>query len=93
MENGICMFENPMFKKNEELKRGDIISTEYGNYGNWVQIVVDYVELPNKNNEKFAKLVGHYLKNNKDVVAYLANYERNKVVGYIKKAVPIKRIS
>ena len=91
--NNVVMLKNPIFKRKEELKKGDIVSTEYGDYNNWVQIVVDYVELPNKNNERFAKLVGHYLKNNESVVGYLTDYERNKVVGYINKVIPIKRIS
>jgi hypothetical protein len=33
-----------MQKKISELKRGDIVKTEYGDYDNWVVVIVNYVE-------------------------------------------------
>lgn len=75
----IVMFDKPIIKKNEEVKKGDIISTEYGDYGNWVQVVVDHLEI----SPEWVEVVGHYANNNEAFTGYHTNREKNKVIGHV----------
>lgn len=47
--------------KSADIKPGDIIRFEFGDYGNWVTAVIDEVHIDNPNSYYPLKLVWHYL--------------------------------
>lgn len=56
-----------MKKKQCELSKGDVIRVEFGDYDNWVTVVVDKVEDDDNN---WSKLTCHYPGTNKPVEMY-----------------------
>lgn len=51
-----------MTKKQCELCKGDIIHVEYGDYDNWVTVVVDKVE---DKDDRWIKLTCHYINSDR----------------------------
>lgn len=49
--------------KSSDIKPGDIIKFEYGDYGNWVTAVIDEVSIDSKDSNSYypLKLIWHYL--------------------------------
>ena len=48
--------------KSVDIKPGDIIKFEYGDYGNWVTARIDEVHIDNPNSYYPQKLIWHYLR-------------------------------
>lgn len=48
--------------KSEDIKPGDIIKFEYGDYGNWVTVRIDAVHIDNPTSYYPQKLIWHYLR-------------------------------
>lgn len=42
--NGVIKHNKPVIKKASEMKYGDVFRTEYGEYGNWVEVVFEKCE-------------------------------------------------
>lgn len=51
--------------KSADIKPGDIIKFEYGDYGNWVTAVIDSVSIDSKETYYPQRLVWHYLSDEK----------------------------
>lgn len=59
MNDNIIMYNEPVLKTYTTVQPGDIIETEYGDYDNWVQVIVDKVE----KTDTSIKTTGVYLNN------------------------------
>ena len=44
MDTNILMYDEPIIKPYTTVEPGDIIETEYGDYDNWVKVIVEKVE-------------------------------------------------
>ena len=66
--------------KQKDLEKGDIISVEYGNYDNWVKVVVDKVE-DDARVSYGCKLTCHYLDSKQQVVMYGDSNSTVEVLG------------
>ena len=66
-----------MKKKQCELSKGDIIRVEFGDYDNWVTVVVDMVETEGK----WSKLICHYLNSNRSVEMYGYPNDMVEIIG------------
>lgn len=58
------LFDKPVTKTIDEMQKGDIFDTQYGDYNNIVRIVFDHTEQKKENNTVWIKTVGTYLKDN-----------------------------
>lgn len=70
----------PIYKKQKDLEKGDIIKVEFGDYDNWVTVVVDEVSV-DCNYKGSTKLDCHYLNSDRKEVMYGRNDERVEVIG------------
>lgn len=62
MDTNILMYDEPIIKPHTTIEPGDIIETEYGDYDNWVQIIVEKVE----QTDTAIKTTGVYLSHRND---------------------------
>lgn len=51
--------------KSADIKPGDIIKFEYGDYGNWITVRIDEVHIDNPTSYYPLKLIWHYLSDEK----------------------------
>ena len=79
MTENVNIFDKPIYKKDNDLSIGDILETEYGDYDNWVKIVIDKIEL----NNTWTKITGHYLLTNNSFEGYQFVSTKNKVIGKV----------
>ena len=78
MDGKFDMYDEPIIKLAENIETGDIAEIEYGDYGNFVKVIIDHIE---KNDDCF-KTVGKYLDNNQNFECY--SYEETqsyKIIG------------
>ena len=61
-----------MFKLQKDLKKGDIIRVEFGDYGNWVTVIVDGID-----NDK---IFCHYKDGRKEIMCG-NSMEKIEVIG------------
>lgn len=67
-----------LLKEQKDLEKGDIIRVEFGDYGNFVTVVIDEVE----NHEKYyCKLKCHYLESKKPEVMFGRKDDLIEVLG------------
>jgi hypothetical protein len=67
-----------IIKTYNEIQKGDVFRTEYGDYGNYVDIVFESNEITETN---WLKTVGHYYNSNREFVGY-SPIHKNKVEEY-----------
>lgn len=65
-------------KKTSELKKGDVIRCEFGDYGNIVTVVVESVKPCTDG--FFMQIVGHYASNEKHVEMYGHKDDLNEII-------------
>ena len=68
-----------MVKLQKNLVKGDIIRVEYGDYDNWVTLVVDKVEIIDESYLN-CKLYCHYLSDGEPVEMYGREYDSVEVL-------------
>lgn len=73
----IKLFDKPIIKKDEELEKGDVIETPYGDEENIIQFVLETSE---RQDNIFVKQTGHY-PNGREFEGWKFYKEDNKVVG------------
>jgi lysine/ornithine N-monooxygenase len=65
--NKIKLFDKPIVKKFYEIQKDDVVRTEYGDYDNWVNMIVQEVKLTDikpVKNEMFDKKYVGWLQTN-----------------------------
>lgn len=64
-----------MQKTYDKIQKGDIFKTEYGDYGNWVEIIFDHneIEYYESGKAKTLKTVGKY-RDGREFVGYSSIY-------------------
>lgn len=77
MDN-VIMYEKPIIKKMKDIKYGDIIETEYGDFDNFVKVVVTHVE---KLQDGPIRTTGVFLLNNEPFEGYSLRDDGDKVIG------------
>lgn len=78
MNGKIDMYNEPIIKLAENIETGDIAEIEYGDYGNFVKVVIDHIE---KEKDCF-KTVGKYLNSNQDFEGYdFGKTQSYKIIG------------
>lgn len=55
--DNIKYFDEPIYKKLTEIQQGDVIYTEFGDYGNYIQAIFDDFE---KTKPNISKISFHY---------------------------------
>lgn len=55
--DNIEYFDEPIYKKLTEIQQGDVIYTEFGDYGNYIQAIFDNFE---KTKSNMSKISFHY---------------------------------
>ena len=77
MDN-VIMYEKPIIKKMKDIEYGDIIVVEYGDFDNFVDVVVTDME---KTNDGSIKTTGVYLLNHEPFERYSLRDSGDKVIG------------
>ena len=77
MDN-VIMYEKPIIKKMKDIEYGDIIVVEYGDFDNFVDVVVTDME---KINDGSIKTTGVFLLNHEPFEGYSLRDSGNKVIG------------
>lgn len=77
-ENNVIMFDKPIIKKMKDVEYGDIIEVEYGDFDNFVDVIVTNIE---KTETDSIKTTGVFLLNNEPFEGYSLRDEGDKVIG------------
>ena len=77
MDN-VIMYEKPIIKKMKDIEYGDIIVVEYGDFDNFVDVVVTDME---KTNDGSIKTTGVFLLNHEPFEGYSLRDSGDKVIG------------
>lgn len=82
------LFDKLVTKNIDEMQKGDIFDTYYGDYDNIVRIIFDHTERK-KDNTAWIKTVGNYLKDNQLFEGWdweSKNHKKSyKVIGHVTK--------
>lgn len=78
IENNVIMYDKPIIKKMKDIEYGDIIETEYGDFDNFVKVVVTNME---KTKDGSIRTTGVFLLNNEPFEGYNLRDEDDKVIG------------
>jgi hypothetical protein len=74
------LFEKPIRKRPDELELGvDVVELEYGDYGNYVKVVVEYCGL--EGDGRWWRTAGKYVSNGCEFDGYSTVY-KNKIIDY-----------
>lgn len=76
--NNVKMYEKPMIKKMKDIEYGDIIEVEYGDFDNFVDVIVTDME---KIDDGSIKTTGVYLLNHEPFEGYSLRDSGDKVIG------------
>ncbi len=77
-KNYVILYDRPIIKKLKDIEYGDIIKTEYGDFDNFVEVVVTHVE---KLQDGSMRTIGVFLLNHEPFEGYSLRDDRYKVVG------------
>ena len=77
MDN-VIMYEKPIIKKMKDIEYGDIIVVEYGDFDNFVDVIVTDIE---KTNDGSIKTTGVFLPNHEPFEGYSLRDSGDKVIG------------
>ena len=77
MDN-VIMYEKPIIKKMKDIEYGDIIVVEYGDFDNFVDVIVTDIE---KTNDGSIKTTGVFLLNHEPFEGYSLRDSGDKVIG------------
>ena len=77
MDN-VIMYEKPIIKKMKDIEYGDIIVVEYGDFDNFVDVIVTDIE---KIKDGSIKTTGVYLLNHEPFEGYSLRDSGNEVIG------------
>lgn len=72
------MFDKPIIKKMRDIEYGDIVEVEYGDFDNFVDVIVTNVE---KTKTGSIKTTGVFLLNNEPFEGYSLRDDGDKVIG------------
>lgn len=78
VENNVIMYDKPIIKKMKDIEYGDIIEVEYGDFDNFVDVIVTNVE---KTETGSIKTTGVFLLNNEPFEGYSLRDDGDKVIG------------
>lgn len=85
-ENNVIMYDEPIIKKMKDIEYGDIIEVEYGDFDNFVDVVVTDME---KTDDGSIKTTGVFLLNHEPFEGYSLRDSGDKVIGkYLGDVVP-----
>ena len=76
--NNVKMYEKPIIKKMKDIEYGDIIEVEYGDFDNFVDVVVTDME---KTNDGSIKTTGVFLLDHEPFEGYSLRDSGDKVIG------------
>lgn len=74
----VIMYEKSIIKKMKDIEYGDIIETEYGDFDNFVKVVVTNME---KTEDGSIRTTGVFLLNNEPFEGYSLRDDGDKVIG------------
>ena len=85
-DNNVIMYDEPIIKKMKDIEYGDIIKVEYGDFDNFVDVVVTDME---KTDDGSIKTTGMFLLNHELFEGYSLRDSGDKVIGkYLADVVP-----
>ena len=85
-DNNVIMYDKPIIKKMKDIEYGDIIEVEYGDFDNFVDVVVTDME---KTDDGSIKTTGMFLLNQEPFEGYSLRDSGDKVIGkYLGDIVP-----
>ena len=77
-DNNVIMYDEPIIKKMKDIEYGDIIKVEYGDFDNFVDVVVTDME---KTDDGSIKTTGMFLLNHEPFEGYSLRDSGDKVIG------------
>lgn len=85
-DNNVIMYDKPIIKKMKDIEYGDIIEVEYGDFDNFVEVVVTDIE---KIDDGSIKTTGMSLLNHEPFEGYSLRDSGDKVIGkYLGDVIP-----
>lgn len=76
--SNVIVYEKPIIKKMKDIEYGDIIETEYGDFDNFVKVVVTNME---KTEDGSIRTTGVFILNNEPFEGYSFRDDGDKVIG------------